>query len=52
MIDSKEIDWKAYELGQLSCHKANGELAIKNPHKKESKKWQSWNLGWNSVQFN
>ena len=49
MFNSKEVDWKAYHEGQASCHKTKGELTIKNPHKRESKEWQSWNLGWNSM---
>lgn len=45
------IDWSAYNQGQTSYYKASGGVGIiKNPHERESMKWYSWNLGWNSIQ--
>lgn len=51
MFNSNERDWGAYHQGISACLDAHGEVSeVKNPYEKESKKWQSWNMGWNSVE--
>lgn len=48
------IDWKAYWQGQNDCRKVKNDITkIENPYdeKTERKKWESWNLGWNAVDF-
>ena len=48
-IQTKEVNWKAYNQGMLSCHDAGGDVYFaQNPYKEESTAWQSWNYGWNT----
>lgn len=51
MFNSNDRDWGAYHRGASDCHKTDGEAKkATNPYEKESKKWHSWNMGWNSVE--
>jgi len=46
------IDWKAYWRGQEDCVRVNNDCTkIKNPYKKNTVQWESWNYGWNMVDF-
>ena len=38
----------AYIKGQDACRKSDNDMKIKNPYKKNTPEWYSWNQGWNS----
>ena len=43
------MDWHAYEEGRYASIEHDSDPAkVENPYPQGSKKWESWNRGWNS----